>query len=554
MLGHTRLAMAGLVLWGTVLVCRRAGGAEEAIAGTVVAVRGEVSCLRAGGRQNLALKDPVHRGDTVETGARGRVQISFADETILSLGRNTKIEITECIFQRSEGQGALHLQIAEGAFRIVGGAIMKIAPENFRADTPTATIGIRGSSFAALVTPDLTRIVLIGTTGAGITVSNDDGYRIVYIPGTGLDIPRGEAPGRIKPMDELSVLLLGETMVGGSSLPTAPPTVTPAPEGEEMPEPEAEEPEVPPVDPRTLIPAYPDDAEAQAALLAQLPDGRFPMANGNAVGLDLANGWALRTLSPEEFSAAASIGGSRLTGVESGAMILHATGTGASSDTFPNGPSNTPPIPFSFNNGAIVGNAAINVTDGTIQPPDEAPDTSNWGWWAMDIADPNAPDRTHHVVGLWQATAFARTAADWVQDVLLGRDFQGAYQGDAHCLRNGVDIFDGTSSFVLDFRNYAFSGGLDFSTSGGPAMALSGTVSNTGIHGTVEQIAGEAAVESSSMRGFFYGAGAQSLQGAFDAQNAANRYIGIFNAAGTVGPDPGTGSTSPVSPRRRSSR
>ena len=66
------------------------------------------------------------------------------------------------------------------------------------------------------------------------------------------------------------------------------------------------------------------------------------------------------------------------------------------------------------------------------------------------------------------------------------------------------------------------------------AMGLAGTVNGDGIHGGVTTISGEEGVRSSSLRGFFYSAEARTLQGAFDAQAPVHRYIGIFDAAGTV--------------------
>ena len=101
-------------------------------------------------------------------------------------------------------------------------------------------------------------------------------------------------------------------------------------------------------------------------------------------------------------------------------------------------------------------------------------------------------------------------------------------------MRNGTEGFDGTSRVDVDFRNYAFTGSLDFSADGGPAMALAGAANDSGVHGRVTSISGETRVQSSSLRGFFYGSEARTLQGAFDAQAPVNRYIGIFDASGTV--------------------
>lgn len=525
--------LLGLAVWAAATLAA-ARAADPEVEGLVVAVRGDVTVIHPDGRSApLALKDKVLPMDTIRTGDRGRVQICFPDETTLSIGRNTQIQIAECVFRRSEGQGALSLTVSDGVFRVVGGVIMKIAPENFKVDTPTATIGIRGSSFAGEVSATVATIVLLGTSGAGITVSNDQGYRIVYIPGTGVEVPLGTAPGRVRPMDALAAALLGLTTVGGSgpgdeSTPKPPPPPPPEPERDGSP------------DPHDRIPGYETDTEARAALNEQAPGGRFAMAHGNAVGLDLANGWALRSLDPDEVSVTVSLSGARLEAVTAGGMVLHAQGPGDSSDTFPEGPVDAPPIPFTFRDGAILGNPAVAVADSAIAPPDELADISNWGWWEMDLTDPNGESPPHHVVGLWQATSLVRTAAEFVRDTLLGRDFTGSYAGDAHCLRNGTEALDGVSRLNLDFRRYAFTGNLDFAADGGPVMALTGTIDANGIHGSVAEISGERRVDSSSLRGFFYGNRAQSIQGAFDAQTAANRYIGLFDALGGVTPGAGS--------------
>jgi len=97
-------------------------------------------------------------------------------------------------------------------------------------------------------------------------------------------------------------------------------------------------------------------------------------------------------------------------------------------------------------------------------------------------------------------------------------------------------VLTGESRLHLDFADYTFAGDLDFSADGGPAMELAGSINENGIHGEVTDISGEGAVQSSSLRGFFYGSEAHSVQGAFDAQTSLNRYIGIFNATGAVTP------------------
>ncbi|OGV68235.1 MAG: hypothetical protein A3K18_28050 [Lentisphaerae bacterium RIFOXYA12_64_32] len=144
--------------------------ATDAIA-SVIAIRGKVEATGADGAvRTLALKSPLYRKDTLRTSERGRVQIGFDDETLISLGRNTTMSLDEFEFDPSANKGKLVTSVEEGVFRVMGGAITKIAPENFKTVTPTATIGIRGSFYLGSVLNDVLKVIFLG--GKGIDVYN----------------------------------------------------------------------------------------------------------------------------------------------------------------------------------------------------------------------------------------------------------------------------------------------------------------------------------------------------------------------------------------------
>ena len=129
--------------------------------GTVVAVRGLVSAVNeTGSSRPLSLNDPLFRQDTVHTDKNGRAQLLFTDNTIISLGRQSELKIAEYNWKPGSNTSAMKTVVREGAFRVMGGAIAKDAPQNFTTDTPSATIGIRGEpgdmnrdSFAASTPP-----------------------------------------------------------------------------------------------------------------------------------------------------------------------------------------------------------------------------------------------------------------------------------------------------------------------------------------------------------------------------------------------------------------
>jgi hypothetical protein len=158
--------------------------AEDKPVGLVVALRGEVMALNAGGmRRRLAVKSKIFEEDTIKTGGRGRVQLMFDDNTIISLGPKTEMLIADYQWNPEKTSGAMKTRVNEGVFRIMGGAITQVAPENFKTETPAGTIGIRGSMYAGRIEGASLRLLFQG--GKGIYFSNDAGTVNIERPGFG---------------------------------------------------------------------------------------------------------------------------------------------------------------------------------------------------------------------------------------------------------------------------------------------------------------------------------------------------------------------------------
>ena len=162
---------------------------------TVVAVRGTATAQgTSGAGRNLALKSPVFLNDVLKTDTNGQLQILFTDNSIISLGRGSEMKIAEYRWQAGQKDGALRTQIKEGAFRVMGGALAKDAPQNFKTETPTATIGIRGSMYAGVTTADFLSVIFQG--GKGIDLYNEHGTVAITVPGFGSQVFLNAPPER----------------------------------------------------------------------------------------------------------------------------------------------------------------------------------------------------------------------------------------------------------------------------------------------------------------------------------------------------------------------
>ncbi len=183
-----------LLLIGCAVNCAFAEEGSNAAA-TVIAIRGDVKAINAEGKERtLIMKSPIYSQDTIKTGKRGRIQIFFTDNSIISLGRNSEMKIAEYKWEADEKTGALKTEVKEGVFRVMGGAITKASPEKFVTETPTATIGIRGSMYAGRVSAGALSVVFQG--GKGINVFNDRGSVSISRPGYGTRVRLNNPPNR----------------------------------------------------------------------------------------------------------------------------------------------------------------------------------------------------------------------------------------------------------------------------------------------------------------------------------------------------------------------
>ena len=90
----------------------------------------------------------LHVGDTLGTGPDGSLGVTLRDNSSLSLGPSSSLVLRDFRFSPSEGQFGLLVRLSRGTMAYLSGLIGKLAPESARFETPTATIGIRGTHFA----------------------------------------------------------------------------------------------------------------------------------------------------------------------------------------------------------------------------------------------------------------------------------------------------------------------------------------------------------------------------------------------------------------------
>ena len=88
--------------------------------------------------------DPVYMGDVVQTGADGRVGITFTDGTAFNLSSNARMVLNEFVYDPNGKSNSTLFSLTKGTFTFVAGKVAKTG--DMKIDTPVATMGIRGTT------------------------------------------------------------------------------------------------------------------------------------------------------------------------------------------------------------------------------------------------------------------------------------------------------------------------------------------------------------------------------------------------------------------------
>ena len=98
----------------------------------------------ASGVGQTKLGDLVYKGDVVQTGADGKVGITFTDGTAFNLSSNARMVLDEFVYDPNGKSNSTLFTLTKGTFTFVAGKVAKTG--DMKIETPVATMGIRGTT------------------------------------------------------------------------------------------------------------------------------------------------------------------------------------------------------------------------------------------------------------------------------------------------------------------------------------------------------------------------------------------------------------------------
>ena len=172
------------------------------VAGMVTRLSGPLLAKKADGSVKvLGLRSEIESGDTLVSEKNTYAQIKFVDNSEITLRPGTTFKVEHFSFDENkpEADNASY-SLVKGGLRSITGLMGKRNKEKFSLRTPTATIGIRGTTFVAHYVPP---------APSGLRIENDANALL-------LSNPAEKAP-----------LAAGGKLPRGADGPSAPPPLAP---------------------------------------------------------------------------------------------------------------------------------------------------------------------------------------------------------------------------------------------------------------------------------------------------------------------------------------
>lgn len=203
--------------------------------GQVTHLSGLLTAKRTDGSSKvIAVKSDIQEGDTLTTEQETYARVKFADGGEVVLRPGSQLQIAAYVYNQAKPEAdSVILNMFKGGLRAVTGLIGKRSRDSVQFGTATATIGIRGTHFGALICqndcggvptatggPPANGLHLDVTDGA-IVVKNGAGQQVVTSGQFGFVSNAGTAPAIVPPQQGIQVTMptsISQNTAGGGGV------------------------------------------------------------------------------------------------------------------------------------------------------------------------------------------------------------------------------------------------------------------------------------------------------------------------------------------------
>lgn len=232
-----RVAASLVLAGGVVLLCAGLASAQQTQPlGMLTASQGEVSitrpepppgqvvAVRAGAMEQL------FAGDVVRTGLSAKAKLLLSDESLITLGEESELEVTRALFEPAVGRRSTTVRLLHGLARSVVPPIAPHPESRFTVETPTAVLGVRGSELIVQVNAETLAICAEGACDAQnrdpavkVVVNLKERQFSIIRPGEPPTDPSPVSPALLERLRRLTTLIQEASLMKRDSGPPVPP-------------------------------------------------------------------------------------------------------------------------------------------------------------------------------------------------------------------------------------------------------------------------------------------------------------------------------------------
>ena len=137
--------------------------------GRVETLTGSASAVRNGIAIELNVGDLIFQGDVVQTRTDSTLAIAFSDGSAFTLNENARMVLNEFVYDPNSTANSAVINLVQGTVSFIAAQVAKTG--NMRVETPTATLGIRGTFVTVAVSS------VDGNTVASLGMETDSSGR-----------------------------------------------------------------------------------------------------------------------------------------------------------------------------------------------------------------------------------------------------------------------------------------------------------------------------------------------------------------------------------------
>lgn len=126
---------------------------QASAAGRIKTVSGSAFIVRDRAMIPAKPGQVVFEADGLRTGADGSLGVTLKDDTRLALGPGSEVRLERFAYAPGTANLGMVLKFVRGVTAYVSGRLAKLAPDSIRLETPSAIVGVRGTTLAIRVQP-----------------------------------------------------------------------------------------------------------------------------------------------------------------------------------------------------------------------------------------------------------------------------------------------------------------------------------------------------------------------------------------------------------------